>query len=77
MFLNLSDTTYFLVLIASAIAGVWYFLSASRRARKQSQWRKAGGMTAIAEWGEWLLGLAIAVVFIAAAIGMSSKYLLQ
>ncbi|MES2049289.1 MAG: hypothetical protein V4447_12890 [Pseudomonadota bacterium] len=57
----------------SASLGVWYFFSPSRRLKKQKQWSAEGGMKAISEWGEWLFGFMLVLVFLLLALGIVLK----
>jgi hypothetical protein len=56
--------------LLSAALGIWYFFSSSRRLKKQKQWSDEGGMKAISEWGEWILGFVVALVLLLFAIGI-------
>lgn len=65
----IADVLIFLGLVGAAVAGVWFFFSPSYRARKQKQWSEEGNMKAVSEWGDWLLGLLVVVVFLSALAG--------
>ena len=58
---------------ASGIIGIFYFFSSRFRARKQKEWESQEPDAVRREWQEWLLGLFLLAVLVAAVIATALK----